>query len=56
MENNQVQIDIKFVYEVAMEELIQKEREIIGLKALCNQLTSQLHDAMHKIEDIKKGE
>lgn len=56
MENNQIQIDIKYAYDVAIEELLQKEKEIIGLKALCNQLAKQLHDAMHKIEDLEKGE
>ena len=55
-QNNQIQIDVKFAYEVALEELLQKEKEIVGLKALCNQLASQLHEAMHKIEDLEKGE
>ena len=41
MENNQIQIDVKFAYEVALEELLQKEKEIVGLKALCNQLANQ---------------
>lgn len=55
-QNNQIQIDAKFAYEVALEELLQKEKEIVGLKALCNQLANQLHEAMHKIEDLEKGE
>lgn len=56
MENNQIQVDIKYAYETTLEIAIQKEKEIIGLKALCNQLANQLHEALHKIEELEKRE
>ena len=46
--NNGIQIDMKYAYEVAIDTLMKKEKEIVELKALCNQLASQLHEMQHK--------
>lgn len=49
--NNGIQIDMKYAYEVAIDSLMKKEKEIVELKALCNQLASQLHEMQHKLNE-----
>ena len=56
MENKQeLKIDSKIAYEVALERLLLKEREIIELRALCGQLAEELHNLQHLVEDLQKG-
>lgn len=56
MENNQeLKIDSKIAYEVALERLILKEREIIELRALCGQFSEEIHNLQQLVEDLQKG-
>ena len=55
MENKGLTLDSKIAYEVALERLLLKEKEIIELRALCTQLANQLHDCQHMLEDLQKG-
>lgn len=56
MENNQeLKIDSKIAYEVALERLILKEREIIELRALCEQFAEEIHNLQQLVEDLQKG-
>lgn len=48
MENN-LQIDIKFAYDEAMNRLYEKEKEIVQLRALCNQLANEVHRLQHEL-------
>ena len=49
--NNGIQIDMKYAYEVAIDTLTQKEKEIVELKALCNQLANTVHELQHKLNE-----
>ena len=49
--NNGIQIDMKYAYEVAIDNLMQKEKEIVELKALCNQLANTVHELQHKLNE-----
>ncbi len=49
--NNEIQIDMKYAYEVAMDTLMKKEKEIVELKALCNQLANTIHELQHKLNE-----
>lgn len=51
MEQGGIQIDMKLAYEVAIDTVMQKEKEIIELKALCNQLANELHALQHKYNE-----
>ena len=53
--NEGLTLDSKLAYEVALERLLLKEKEIIELRALCTQLANQLHDCQHMLEDLQKG-
>lgn len=56
MENNQeLKIDSKIAYEVALERLILKEREIIELRALCGQFAEEIQNLQQLVEDLQKG-
>lgn len=55
MENKGFQIDSKMAYEVALERLMLKEKEIIELRALCQQLAGEVHELQHMLEDIRQG-
>lgn len=48
METN-IQIDLKFAYDEAMHRLLEKEREIVELRALCNQLANEVHNLQHEL-------
>ena len=49
--HNEIQIDMKYAYEVAMDTLMKKEKEIVELKALCNQLANTVHELQHKLNE-----
>lgn len=55
MENKQLTLDSKIAYEIALERLLLKEKEIIELRTLCNQLAEEVHNLQHMIEDLQKG-
>jgi hypothetical protein len=56
MENKQeLKIDSKIAYEVALERLILKEKEIIELRALCGQFAEEIHNLQQLVEDLQKG-
>ena len=49
--NNEIQIDMKYAYDVAIDTLMKKEKEIVELKALCNQLANTVHELQHKLNE-----
>ena len=49
--NNEIQIDMKYAYDVAIHTLMKKEKEIVELKALCNQLANTVHELQHKLNE-----
>ena len=55
MENKGLTLDSKIAYEVALERLLLKEKEIIELRTLCGQLADELHNLQHLVEDLQKG-
>ena len=46
--NNEVKVDLQIAYKVAIDTIAEKETRIIELKALVNQLATQLHEMQHK--------
>lgn len=49
--NNEIKVDLQIAYKVAIDTIAEKEKEIVELKALCNQLASQLHEMQHKYSE-----
>ena len=42
---------MKYAYKVAIETIAEKEKEIVELKALCNQLANTVHELQHKLNE-----
>ena len=42
---------MKYAYDVAIDTLMKKEKEIVELKALCNQLANTVHELQHKLNE-----
>ena len=49
--NNEIKVDLQIAYKVAIDTLMKKEKEIVELKALCNQLAYTVHELQHKLNE-----
>ena len=49
--NNEIKVDLQIVYKVAIDTIAEKEKEIVELKALCNQLANTVHELQHKLNE-----
>lgn len=52
-ENQGIQLDSKIAYEVTLNRLLLKEKEIVELRALCEQLAQEVHNLQHTIEALQ---
>ena len=50
-QNNEVKVDLQIAYKVAIDTIAEKEKEIVELKALCNQLANTVHELQHKLNE-----
>lgn len=49
--NNEIKVDLQIAYKVAIDTIAEKEKEIVELKALCNQLANTVHELQHKLNE-----